>query len=279
MNQRIGFYSRPYPHVNSWFSMIDCAAAHGMAVLEGFTNMELETPDRELAKRIRAYADKRGIRFSCLSCYATFNPENAQEQIRRMQAYTEIAAILGSPYFHHTLIADLEAPERIVENRELLLTTAIHAVREIYDYGQTVGVRLIYEDQGYLINGEKGFGEFLNRVDRDVGIVLDFGNHYNVDETVDGFFRAFLDRVCHVHLKDVICAAQPDGTPGWIPTLKGNYFKVVPMGQGIMEHGKYVKMLEEAGYQGCYSLEFGAESEASPVINQALEKLNSWLQR
>lgn len=277
MNQRIAFYGTPYPHVHSAYAMIDCAAANGMKVLEAFTKEELETPDLEAARKIRAYADKRGVKICCLSCYTSISPENVGETVPLMKAFVDVAAILGSPYFHHTLVSKYDTPEYVIENKEALFETVINAVREIYDYGQSVGVRLVYEDQGYLINGVEGFGRFLDTVDRDVGVVLDFGNHYNVDEDMEGFFNAFKDRVCHVHVKDVIYADQPGCEDDWIQTLHGKFFRVVPMGQGIIDHEKYIKQLEAIGYTGCYGLEYGAPSQDSPLLDDTIMTLDRWI--
>ena len=277
MNKRIALYGVPYPHAHTNFTMIDCAAANGMKVVELFVKDELETPDLEMARKIRAYADKYGIKVCCLSCYTSISPENAAETVPLMKRFVDVAAALGSPYFHHTLVSKYDKPDYVIENKEALFETVIQAVREIYDYGQSVGVRLVYEDQGYLINGVEGFGRFLDTVARDVGVVLDFGNHYNVDEEMEGFFNAFKDRVCHVHIKDVIYADQPGWEDDWIRTLHGKFFRVVPMGEGIIDHKKYIDQLEAGGYTGCYGLEYGAPSQDSTLLDDTIETLSGWL--
>lgn len=277
MNKRIALYGVPYPHVHSAYAMIDCAAANGMKVLEVFTKEELATPDLEAARKIKAYADKHGVKICCLSCYTSISPENAAETVPLMKRFVDVAAALGSPFFHHTLVSKYDKPDYVIENKEALFETVIQAVREIYDYGQSVGVRLVYEDQGYLINGVEGFGRFLDTVARDVGVVLDFGNHYNVDEEMEGFFNAFKDRVCHVHIKDVIYADQPGWEDDWIRTLHGKFFRVVPMGEGIIDHKKYIDQLEAGGYTGCYGLEYGAPSQDSTLLDDTIETLSGWL--
>ena len=252
MNKRIALYGVPYPHVHSAYAMIDCAAANGMKVLEVFTKEELETPDLEAARKIRAYADKHGVKICCLSCYTSISPENVKETVPLMKRFVDVAAALGSPYFHHTLVSKYSTPDYVIEHKEALFETVIKAVREIYDYGQSVGVRLVYEDQGYLI-------------------------HYNVDEEMEGFFNAFKDRVCHVHLKDVIYADRPGCENDWIQTLHGKFFRVVPMGEGIIDHKKYIDQLEAAGYTGCYGLEYGAPSQDSTLLDDTIRTLERWI--
>ncbi|MBE6941867.1 MAG: sugar phosphate isomerase/epimerase [Ruminococcaceae bacterium] len=279
LNTRIAFYTRPYPRIRSWFEMIDEAAKRGMTAIEGFTNMELAEPDPEAARKIRAYADEKGVRFCCLSCFCNFALDDTEDQITRMMRYIDVASILGSPYFHHTLVAGYPTPDYVLQNWDALFENAVHAVRRLYDYGQTKNVRLIYEDQGYMFNGLVNYGKFLDAVDRNVGVLLDFGNHYNVDEELDGFLEAYLPRVCHVHIKDVLYAPTPDGMPDSLYTLKGNYFWPVAMGTGIMDHKKYITRLENAGYSGLYSLEYSAPSDDSSLIDDTIATLSSWLAR
>lgn len=275
MNTRIAFYARPFPSVKSWYDMVDESARRGMTALEAFTNMNLAEPDVEEAKRLRAYAEAKGVKFCCLSCYCLMTLENTQEQVARMMAFVDVAAALGSPYFHHTVVSDYVRPEPLLENWDAVFENAVNAVRRIFDYGQTKGVRLIYEDQGYMINGVENYGKFLDAVDRDVGVLLDMGNNYNVDEELDGFLEKYLPRICHVHIKDVDYSEEE--IPGWLCTLNHHSFQCLSMGQGIIDHKKYVSQLESSGYTGIYSLEFGADSDDSTLMDDAIATLSGWL--
>ena len=275
MNTRIAFYARPFPGIRSWYDMVDESAKRGMTALEAFTNMDLETPDVEAAKKLRAYAEEKGVRFCCLSCYCLMTLENTEEQVARMMAFVDVAAALGSPYFHHTVVSAYTTPEPLLEEWDAVFENAVNAVRRIYDYGQTKGVRLVYEDQGYMVNGVENYGRFLDAVGRDVGVLLDMGNNYNVDEELDGFLEAFLPRICHVHIKDV--AYSDRVLPGWIHTLHHHSFQCLPMGAGIIDHKKYISRLEAAGYTGIYSLEYGADSDDSTLMDDTIATLSGWL--
>jgi len=279
VNNRIAFYASPYPRVRSWYTMIDEAAEAGMTHIEGFTKDELAEPDPETAQKLRAYADEKGIRFCCLSCFCNFSLENTEAQLQRMMGFVDVAAILGSPYFHHTVVAGYPTPEEVLENWDALFDNAVSAVRRLYDYAEAKGVRLIYEDQGYMINGVKNYGKFLAAVDRDVGVLLDMGNNYNVDEELDGFLEAYLPRIRHVHIKDVEYSESEKVEPGWICTLNRHSFRCLAMGQGIIDHKKYVTRLEEAGYTGFYTLEYGAPTDDSPLMEQTIRQLESWLRK
>lgn len=278
MNSRLCLYGSNFTWLRtSIYENIDYAADRGMPFYEAYSSKELATPDREAAKKLRAYADAKGVRFCCLSCYTSITPENAAEETQRLKDYVDVAHILGSPYFHHTIVSGHAVPEQMLPRKEVLFQTAIDVIRQVFDYAAPLGVRLVYEDQGYLFNGVENFRRFLDTVDRDVGVVLDFGNHYHVDEPLDGFLEAFADRVCHAHIKDVLYGDAPDGTPGWSHTLHGKFFKVVPMGDGIMDHKTYIDRLEKAGYKGCYSIEFAATEEDPGLVDRALDTLTQWL--
>ncbi len=279
MNNRIALYASPYPRVKSWYDMIDESVRLGLTQLEGFTKNELAEPDLEEAKKLRAYADEKGVKFCCLSCYCNFSLENTQEQIQRMKGFVDVAAVLGSPYFHHTIVAGYPTPDYVLENWDALFENAVNAIREIYDYGQQKGVRLIYEDQGYMFNGVENYGKFLDAVNRDVGVLLDTGNNYNVDEELDAFLETYMSRIAHVHIKDVLYGPTPEGMPDSIYTLKGNYFWPVALGEGVMNHEKYVTALEKAGYRGIYSLEYGAPTDDSPLLEETMDTLAGWLRK
>lgn len=276
MNARIAFYATPFPRIRSYYDMIDLAADYGTKVIEGFNRWELKTPDPESAKRLRDYADKKGIRFVCLSCYCEIRPEDTPVQIQNMKAYADIAGILDSPWLHHTLVSGYTDPGYVADHSEMLLDNAVTVVQQVYDYAESVGVKPIYENQGYLINGVNGFWRFLEKADRDVGVLLDTGNIYSVDETPDAFFTAFKERIVHVHLKDVCYRAVPD-SPGWRCTRSHRYYKGVAPGKGIVDLKGIVTQLECGGYHGCYALEFGAESDDSPVIDDSVDHLSRLL--
>jgi len=61
MNEKICFYARPIPKIKSFYDMIDYSVKFGFTALEGFNHFELSSPDKEEAKKIKAYMDKNNI--------------------------------------------------------------------------------------------------------------------------------------------------------------------------------------------------------------------------
>lgn len=274
MTKKMCFYMPPYPRVKSYYDMIDEAAAHNLPAVEGFCFYEFETPDKEAAKKIREYADSKNIVFPCFSVFAEYAAEEETKQ--KLKGYADVAAILGSPYLHHTIVGEFADSSKVLPYKEELFEKSITAVREIYDYAESVGVKAIYEEQGYIFNGVKGFGRLLEEVKRDVGVVADFGNIYESEDDIIAFLNAFSDRVVHAHIKDIILKDNNDDGKGF-HTMNGKYMYEAEVGKGDVKIKEAIDMLKKAGYDGYYGLEFAATDDDSPLINDSIKLIESLL--
>lgn len=275
MNQKISFYTPPLPCIKSYRETIDAAAEYGLSAIEGLNVYEFATPDLEVAREMRAYADSKSVKFSCFSVFCNLVGDDADEAIERVKAYADVAAILGSPFLHHTIVCETQMPEKVVPNSTEYFPKGIAAVREIYDYAQTRGVRTIYEDQGYLFNGVENFGRFLDEVERDVGVVADFGNIAQAGEDVVGFIKAFSPRVCHVHIKDV--HMEPENNGSGLKTLDNRYMYEVKLGTGDVKMTESVALLKAAGYDGYYSIESCGRTNDPSEITEMLAFVSNLL--
>ena len=267
-HDRFCLYMPPLTSIRSYKEMVDYAAEHGIRKLETLNMLDLSTPDLEVARELKAYADAKGITFPCVSVGLSLVDEDREERIEELKRYADIAKILGSPYLHHTIALNFSDPQYIAENAELFYSRGLEAVREIFDYAASIGIRTIYEDQGFVFNGCKTFTRFLEEVDRNVGIVADFGNIQFVDEQIESFIPKFADRIVHVHAKDYI--VTPGGTraaePGEYTSKGGNLLKGCLVGEGSVRTEAAFQALQAMGYHGCVALEgdpIGPDEEAS----------------
>lgn len=273
-------YMPPVSTIHTYKEMVDYAAAHDIKNLEILNILDFSAPDPNLAKELKAYADSKGISFPCVSVGLSLVDDDRREAIETVKKYADIAKILGSPYLHHTIALNFSDPQYIADNFELFYQRGLEAVREIFDYAATLGIRTIYEDQGFLFNGRKNFGRFLNEVDRNVGVVADFGNIQFADEDVEDFISAFSDRVVHVHVKDYIVT---DGTsreklPDEYTSKGGNYLRGCLIGEGSVHTDNAFRALQAMGYKGLVALEgdpIGPDEDAS--FRKNLETVNRYL--
>ena len=273
-------YMPPISTIRSYKEMVDYAASHNIRYLETLNILDLSTPDLQVARELKAYADSKGISFPCVS--VGINLVEEEQGVEILKQFAQVAQILGSPYLHHTIALNFSEPQKIAENFEAYYSRGLAAVREIYDYAATLGVRTIYEDQGFLFNGCKNFTRFLGEVDRNVGIVADFGNIQFVDEDVENFITKFADRIVHVHVKDYIVT---DGTTravqeGEYTSKGGNYLRDCLVGAGSVHTETAFQSLQAIGYKGYVALEggpMGPDEEAS--FRKNLETVTAYMDR
>lgn len=268
------FYMSPFPGVKSYYDMIDAAVEHKLNAVEGFCMYEFATPDIKAAEKIRAYADSKGVSFPCFSVFVEFASD--AETTQKLKGYADVAKILGSPYLHHTIVGEFENCEKILPYKEEYYQKGVAAVREVYDYAESIGIKTIFEEQGYVFNGISGFGRFLNDVNREVCVVADFGNIYESNDDLLAFIDAFGDRVVHAHIKDVILKDENSDGKGF-STLSGKFMYAAEVGKGIVKIKEAVDALKKAGYDGYYGLEFGIDSDDSACMDDIITMLKAWI--
>ena len=198
----LSLYTPPFSETTSYFDIVDIAKEYGLSHVETINAMEIGPADVEAAKRLREHADKQGITFTCCSFAVNLSGEDRDWAIQYTKDYVDVVKALGSPYLHHTIALSTYKPGtcELKEDFEVFYKRGIEAVREIYDYAAERGIRTIFEDQGAIFNGCDNFGRFLDEVNRDVGVVADFGNIIFVDDDPVKFINMCGDKIVNVHV-------------------------------------------------------------------------------
>ena len=271
MNKNLCLYMPPFPAVKSYYEMVDIAAEFGLKHIEVLNYFEFETPNREFAVKLKEYADKKEIGFSCFSVFVNLVGNDSKENTETVKKYADTAKILGCKMLHHTIANEFDDAGKVLPFEEELFEKGIKAAREIYDYCKALGIKTVFEGQGYLFNGTKRYKRFLDQVNRAVGILVDFGNIYLVGETSDDFINLVKEKVSLVHIKDVILTDEK-GIMGH-KTLKGKYVHEVDIGQGIAEVKSGMEKLKKSGYNGFYSLEYTAKTKEK--FKEVLKHVNT----
>ena len=215
--------------------------------------------DTKTAEALKKTFASRGLGFACYSVGTTLwqNPEAEKELVY----HAELAAALGSPYLHHTLLSWLRLPE-CPPGREEALQFASEAAIRVARAAKPLGITCIYEDQGLYANGVEGFGTFYREVKRvcdNVGVCGDMGNTLFAGEEPEDFFRAYAGDIKHVHVKDYIRKHSPE-QPGkyWIPVeggKNGNWVRDTLVGDGTVNISACMDVLRSVGYDGVFALE------------------------
>lgn len=233
----------------------------------GFTSVELLgktalnfrniVPDINTARYFRKTYEEFGLKEACYSVSNDFwdNPK-AEENLKM---HVEIAAELGSPYLHHTVLPGA-GPTNGGPDFDTAVQRAIECSIRTADYAKHFGITCLYEDQGEYVNGIKGFGVFYNAVKsscKNVGVCADVGNIYFVDENPEDFIKAYIDDIKHVHVKDYQrkpYVLEPHNYR-WDKSVGGNWLRDTIIGDGIVDLPTCLKLLKDAGYDGCFALE------------------------
>lgn len=237
----------------------DAAAAKvkelGFDGIEPLDDPALYTP--ETAAALRKALDANGLRTCCYSVYATLTGPQAEATEQRLLRCAELCAVLGSPYLHHTLIGPIAPVPADRTFAPGVFEEVVERAGRIAQYAASLGVRCIYEDQGFYFNGIDGLQRFFAAMEPHApGFCADVGNCLFVDELPQGLIDAFRERTCHVHLKDYHYQTQPlTGFAEVYRSFGGNYLADAYPGEGILALRECVQKLGPA-YDGFYALEF-----------------------
>ncbi len=234
---------------------------------------------KKAAELARVFAE-RGLGFACYSVGTCLwqNPEAERELL----AHAEIAAALGSPYLHHTLLSWLRLPACPPGPDDAIAYAAEAAVR-VANAARPLGITCLYEDQGLYCNGVEGFGRFYYEVKRvcpNVGVCGDMGNALFAGTEPEDFFRAFASEIRHVHVKDYLrkTAVQQPGRY-WLPVENGKnsgWVRPTIVGDGTINFAACMEVLRSVGYDGVYALELEHPEPFEAGVIQA-EKILSAL--
>ena len=230
-----------------------------------------------VAKQAKDVLEQYNLPVACYSVCADLwkNPNGEKFLMKQV----EIAAALGSPYFHHTLLPWIPLAEDAPGYREGI-EEIVEATVRIADYANTFGITCIYEDQGYYVNGVEGFKGFwdeMKRRCRNVGICADLGNILFVNEKPQDFLVEYIKDICHVHVKDYLWK-KSKSAPGkyWIEAKDDSWLRGTMIGDGVIDIEACMNILRDAGYQGYFALENSHPEPYEEGVKQAMEYLRKY---
>ncbi len=250
----------------------------------GFSSVEMFTdarypgtspiPDIMTAKKVREVLAQRGLSVACYSVYA--NVWEHQEHIDAMLQMVDIAGELGAPFFHHTMLPWTTLRADSPEYYDAI-KSAVESATRVAAYAEKSGITCIYEDQGQYINGVEGFRGFWTEMKKrckNVGICGDLGNIMFVNEKPETFLEAYVDDICHVHVKDYLWK-QGEVSPGryWLKAKDNSWLRDTMVGSGEVDFEACLKILKKAGYKGAFALELGHPEPFDEGVRQAMEYL------
>ncbi len=277
---KLGIFCLP-PTIKNFFEAVDFAKENGLAGLEPYPIHEFARPDKkavQAAEALATYARENGIALPCFSIGIDIVSEaKRKENIETLKRYADVAAAMGVPFLHHTILPTLSHTGG-KEPFHKLLKRAVAGIREVYDCAASVGVKTVCEDQGFVFNGCERFEMLLSSVDRDIGVVADLGNILFVEEEAASFVGRFAAQIVHVHVKDYLCKSGGMPFPGeeWYETRQGNFLRGTIVGHGVVDFVTVLRILRSAGFQGFYCLEYEGLEEPVSAIQKSIRNFTRY---
>ena len=105
------------------------------------------------------------------------------------------------------------------------------------------------------------------------------GNILYVNEMPEPFLKAFIEDICHVHVKDYLWK-KGLVSPGmyWNRGKADSWLRETMVGSGVVDFEACMKILKEAGYEGAFALELNHPEPYEAGVQQAMEYLRRyWL--
>ena len=203
---------------------------------------EIDCLNEENALGTKKYLRANGMKLVCLDTSCKFdNCELAQKYIPEGKTAIDIAARMDIPYIR---VFGNHIPEIGEAKRDELEALMINSLRELSDYAETKGVKVLLETHGNVCNIEniKNTVEALSD-HKGFGILWDIA-HSDVyyKENIEDFYNLIKPLLCHVHMKDHLR----------LPNLGKD---IKDMGEGEIPIEKIVKLLLSDGYDGYFSFE------------------------
>lgn len=261
-------------------AIADFAVSQGFSSVEFFQSVTVsrantapQTPAE--ARVVKKALDGAGLPSACYSILANVrrHPDSKENLIKQV----EIAAELGTPLFHHTLITEYNVD---ISQYEGEIERAAEVAIAVANRAAELGITCIYEEQGAFVNGVEGFGGFYKLVRsacKNVGVCADFGNILFVNETPEEFMKAFRDDIKHVHVKDYL-RKKTEVRPGmyWAPALDNTWLRDTMIGDGVVDLDACMKILNDIHYDGAFALENGHPEPFEAGVKQAMDILSKY---
>jgi sugar phosphate isomerase/epimerase len=226
-------------------------------------------PTEQQAQELRSHLEAAGLKCACYSVGIylpadDLGPTHHSSSVEILKSCADRAHILGSPYLHHTLLPGRvcdDPPAKVVDR---LLPTLLDRAGQVIEHCARYGMSVLYEPQGYYINGLDGFPRFYEAIKErypTVGICGDVGNCLYANASPLAFFERYAQEIRHVHLKD-LCLENENFHRGntalgrlWDQTADGTFLTEVPLGDGEANVNGCMQLLRRFGYHGAWALE------------------------
>lgn len=254
-------------------SVLQKAADMGFEAIEYIGLPEETDLGREtLAKQIKAEASRLGLDISAyvvggkLLCET---PEAQQSEVERLKGELDIAKLLGVKLFRYDVVGKLPAHRSF----ESVLAEVVPAMRQIADYGQSLGIMTMIENHGHAFQDYDRVEKIYHAVNHEnFGLLLDIGNFLCADQDNVFCVSRLVHLARHVHLKDfvIIDYYSDESKEKCFKTRACNSLRGTAVGYGDAKTAQCLEILKQAGYDGYVDIEFEGPEDCVKELERGL---------
>jgi sugar phosphate isomerase/epimerase len=242
---------------------IECGAIDGVSWIHGLgyqPHVALWEDPVLLRRRMEAL----GVRFSQVdAAFPLSRPEGATLGVAYVQRTIRWAHLAGCPAVDTT--DDRVRPEGLTDDEAIALIRFCY--REILPVARAYGVVVHVEPHGYYTTKPEFLARILEGFDPEwLRVNMDTGNTFIAGQDPVAFLERFVDRVGHVHIKDV----SPSLAAAARGQLTGIAVSHAAIGEGVNAEAirRCLQILARRGYSGVLSLE--SEGQGGPLLERGL---------
>lgn len=222
------------------FEYIEPEVMTGRCLLNvyGYCNItSLEDDPMEMRKQI----EDAGLKVACLSSHSNLlDTEYGVDYLKKAIRY---AYILGSP-----IVNTAEGPKPGWMSDDDAFRIMGYNLRTLLKMTENYNIALTIEPHGVYTTNAEGLLRIMNLSDsKYLAINFDTGNVTIAGNDALKTLKAVIDKVIHVHLKDV---AKPDTLTGETGVTAG-----MAIGDGDVDIKGCIDLLKKHNYNGCLSIE------------------------
>jgi inosose dehydratase len=276
---KIGFHTDAFNSAYSSFEVclewaksndvhyIECGLIDGVSWIHGLGYQPHVALYEDPVLLARKMAAQYGVRFSQVdAAYPLSGADGPLRGVPYVLKSIAWANLAGCP--NVTTTDGLHKPEGLDDDEAMALMQ--RSYEQIIEVAEAHGVDVTIEVHGYFTTNPDRMAEMLAFVDSPrLGMNMDTGNTFIAGQDPVAFCKRFLDRIRHVHVKDVsesLAAAARGGQTGIAVSQ-------CAIGDGVNAENirQCLTLLRDHGYTGVLSME--CEGQGGPMIEKSL----AWL--
>ncbi len=249
---------------------IECGLIDGVSWIHGLgyqPHVALYEDPALLRKKMANY----GLQFSQVdAAYPLSGKDGPLRGVPYVMKAIQWARLTGCPYVDTT--DGMHRPEGLTDEEAMDLMK--RSYEQIIEVAEAHQITINIEPHGYFTTKPEMMARMLDFCDSEyLRMNMDTGNTFIAGQDPAAFIERFIDRVSHVHIKDVseslAAAARGEQT--------GIAVSHCPLGQGVNADNirRTLEVLRDNGYQGVLSIE--CEGQGGPMIEESLKWLRDVL--